>query len=79
VDYPKVKTSLYVPADLLDRARLLAERQDRTLSQVLARSLSVGLDVEALYQDAAERITRETEEYERGLEARRALMLRPAY
>ena len=62
MDNPKVKTSLYVPADLLDRARLLAERQDRTLSQVLARSLNIGLEVEVLYQDAAERRVREANE-----------------
>lgn len=62
MDNPKVKTSLYVPSDLLDRARLLAERQDRTLSQVLARSLNVGLDVEVLYQDAAEQRRREANE-----------------
>ena len=65
MDNPKVKTSLYVPADLLDRARLLAERQDRTLSQVLARSLDAGLELEQLYLDAAEQRTREA--HERGI------------
>jgi len=65
VDNPKVKTSLYVPADLMDRARLLAERQGRTLSQVLARSLIIGLDVEVLHQDAADQRRREA--HERGI------------
>lgn len=45
-----VKTSLYVPSSLLERARAVAQEQDRTLTQVLRRAIEVGIDAETREQ-----------------------------